>query len=112
MSYSSPTNQSPTPSSTPQASTDTVINMPSDPTPGEFYIAENGVRYVWDEVKWNIADEGNLALWTLDASDGTLTPTLSGYGVKVNKKDTGERASAIQEEGYDVEILPRLTFVI
>ena len=109
MSYSSPTptNQDPTPSST-----GTVINMPSDPTSGEFYIAENGVRYIWDEVKWNIADEGNLALWTLDASDGTLTPTLSGYGVKINKKDTGERASAIQEEGYDVEILPSLTFVI
>ena len=112
MSYSSSPQATPSSNATPSATSGTVIDMPANPDPGEFYIAENGVRYVWDEVKWNIADEGNLALWTLDASDGTLTPTLSGYGVKVNKKDTGERASAIQEDGYDIEVLPRLSFLL
>lgn len=106
MTYSSPTSgnqrlQSPV----------TEINMPNDPAIDEFYIAENGVRYMWDGVKWIIADDSNLALWRLDASDGTLTPTLSGYGVKVNKQ-MGERAAALQEEGYDVEILPKLQFLL
>ena len=89
----------------------TVINMPNSPVDGDLYIAENGVRYLWDGYKWNIADDGNLALWRLDSSDGTLTPTLSGYGVKVNSV-AGDRTAEIQEDGYDVEVLPKLSFLL
>jgi len=88
-----------------------VINMPSAPVIGDLYIAQNGVRYAWDGYKWILADDGSLALWRLDSSDGTLTPTLSGYGVKVNDI-TGDRTAAMQTDGYDVEVLPKLSFLL
>lgn len=89
----------------------TVINMPPDPTDGEFYIAQNGVRYYWDGVKWMLASDSDLALWRYDSRDNTLTPTFSGVGVKTTKnlaRPIGERSAAMQEEGYDVEVLPKL----
>ena len=88
-----------------------VIDMPSDPDDGEFYIAQNGVRYRWDGVKWVLASDSEYALWRYDGTDNTLTPAFAGVGVKTTKNDAqpyGSRSAAMQEEGYDVEVLPKL----
>ena len=88
-----------------------VIDMPGNPADGEFYIAQNGVRYRWDGVKWALASDSEYALWRYDAIDNTLTPSFAGVGVKTTKTDAqpyGSRSAAMQEEGYDVEILPKL----
>lgn len=96
---------------TPPPTTGTVIDMPESPAFGDFYIAQNGVRYYWDGVKWMLASDTDLALWRYDNRDNTLTPVFAGVGVKTTKNDTrpvGSRSAAMQEEGYDVEILPKL----
>ena len=81
--------------------------MPTGPTLGDYHVAENGVRYVWDGVKWILADDSSVALWRYDATDQTLTPSISGVGIKSN--DTmGSRSAAMQEQGYDMEVLPKL----
>lgn len=88
-----------------------LIDMPSDPADGEFYIAQNGVRYRWDGVKWVLASDSEYALWRYDRDDNTLTPAFAGVGVKTTRNDAlpyGSRTAAMQEEGYDVEVLPKL----
>ena len=84
-----------------------LIDMPNNPEFGEYYIAENGVRYYWDGVKWMLADDTSIALWRYDVTDQTLTPSISGVGIKANDS-MGARTAAMQEEGYDIEVLPKL----
>lgn len=84
-----------------------LIDMPDTPAFGEYFIAQNGVRYYWDGVKWMLADDTSIALWRYDVTDQTLTPALSGVGIKANDS-TGSRTAAMQEEGYDIEVLPKL----
>jgi len=84
-----------------------LIDMPDDPEFGEYFIAQNGVRYYWDGVKWMLADDTSIALWRYDVTDQTLTPAISGVGIKSND-DIGARSAAMQAEGYDIEVLPKL----
>ena len=96
---------------TPPAPNGVVIDMPSLPDYGEFYIAQNGVRYYWDGVKWMLASDSMLAMWRFDPDDNTLTPALAGVGVKTTRNDGrpyGSRTAAMQEEGYDLQVLPKL----
>ena len=84
-----------------------AINMPTGPVIGDYYVAENGVRYSWDGVKWILTDDSSLTLWTYDTTDQTLTPSLAGVGIKAND-DTGSRSAAMQSTGYDINVLPEL----
>ena len=84
-----------------------LIDMPPEPVFSDYYVAENGVRYQWDGTKWMLADDSSMALWTYDVSDQTLTPVISGVGIKSNHID-GSRSAAMQVEGYDIEVLPKL----
>ena len=96
----------------PPVSDGIVIDMPEDPERGDFYIAENGVRYYYDGDKWMLATDTDLALWKYDRNDNTVTPVIAGVGIKATNTGTGttdsRRTAAMQEEGYDVDILPKL----
>jgi len=53
-----------------------AIELPSNPTVGQTYTAENGAVYAWDGTKWSIDydDEGGQSYWVRNDGTETLSP--------------------------------------
>ena len=90
-----------------------AIDMPNSPSPGDSYLAVNGINYVWDGEKWIVKTEASsgLNLWDRDAVGETLTPIYNGDGVVI-KDDLGVTQVTISPDGitgtYNIDGLPAL----
>ena len=97
-----------------------AIDMPNSPTPGDSYLADNGINYVWDGEKWIVENDASsgINLWDRDTSLGNLTPIYNGDGVtirddlgvvKVSINDTGINVTGnVAASSFDVDSLPAL----
>ena len=90
-----------------------AIDMPNSPSPGDSYLAANGINYVWDGEKWVVKTEASsgLNLWDRDPVGETLTPIYNGDGVVI-KDDLGAVQVTISPDGitgtYNIDGLPVL----
>ena len=62
-----------------------ALNMPTPSQIGETYLAPNGVNYVWDGVKWTVAEDAasGVNLWARNSVAQEIQPIYPGDDVLV-----------------------------
>ena len=71
-----------------------AINMPTPSQPGETYLAPNGVNYIWDGIKWTVAEDASsgVNLWARNPVSQELQPIYPGDSVFVADENNVEKA--------------------
>ena len=92
-----------------------AIDMPNTPTLGQIELADNGINYQWDGIKWVVYVDPSLTgnVWGRDNATNSLFPVNEGDNVIV--RDTGGTTTiTLNENGtvsaleYDIDALPTL----
>ena len=92
-----------------------AINMPTPSVIGETYLAPNGVNYIWDGVKWTVAEDAasGVNLWARNPVAEEIQPIYPGDSVVI-ADGTGVETARIDENGtvqalnFDIESLNQL----
>ena len=92
-----------------------AINMPIPSGPGDTYLAPNGVNYIWDGVKWTVAEDASsgVNLWARNPIDQELQPIYPGDSVFVADETNVEKIrldadGTVSALNYDIESLSEL----
>ena len=89
-----------------------AINMPTPSLVGETYLAPNGVNYIWDGVKWTVAEDAasGVNLWARNPVSEEIQPIYPGDSVVI-ANDSGTETARITDDGevqalsYDIDSL-------
>ena len=90
-----------------------AIDMPNNPSPGDTYLAGNGINYVWDGEKWIVRTEASTGvnLWSRNPGNETLQSIYNGDSVIITD-DAGATQVTLAPEGitgtYNIDGLPAL----
>lgn len=92
-----------------------AINMPTPSVIGETYLAPNGVNYIWDGVKWTVAEDAasGVNLWARNPVAEEIQPIYPGDSVVI-ADGTGAETARIDENGtvqalnFDIDSLNTL----
>ena len=92
-----------------------AIDMPNTPSLGQIELADNGINYQWDGVKWVVYVDPSLTgnVWGRDNATSSLFPVNEGDSVIV--RDTGGTTTITLDENgtisaleYDIDSLQSL----
>lgn len=89
-----------------------ALNMPTPSVIGETYLAPNGVNYIWDGVKWTVAEDAasGINLWARNSVQEEIQPIYPGDSVVI-ANNLGTETARITDEGevqassFDIDAL-------
>ena len=89
-----------------------ALNMPTPSQIGETYLAPNGVNYIWDGVKWTVAEDAasGVNLWARNPVAEEIQPIYPGDAVVIADSNGTETArisddGIVQASGFDIDAL-------
>lgn len=89
-----------------------ALNMPTPSIIGETYLAPNGVNYIWDGVKWTVAEDASsgVNLWARNTVQQEIQPIYPGDSVVVAESGGAETAridadGTVQATSFDIDAL-------